>query len=470
VTVALALAVGVAGCGKKEEAPAKPKKKALSELLDAEKPGLFGPFKTVKFGASLDDVKEAFPKYFEDPSTYGKTLVGRGDIDGYETDISASIELEGGLSSVSVDLPKEEALALLKEKWGDGEQVKLGRDDVTMWVDEGAGIRAAAKATYDEAVIELEVTQFTSYKAIAEKGTDTIAFKPQDVLGKTAADLLKAFPQYVSEEKDSAGGRAADKMMKGLENDLKATGINVKNNRPKLDVSLPGTKYDDSSTLVVLHFDDDGTVRSYTVMVEFEGKKEAGELVTAAFDEIWGKSITMKLILQDGLFWYDADKGIRVSARVKDDQVDLEFVKYQPIDKFFGEAKDQWGWETTKVLGASADELQKAYGARCKIKENKKFGSLHLEKTDYQDNVGGTLVHLVFDADAKVKSYSFSLRYKKFDGAKEKFMGLLKSKFGEGKPAEKDYLKRTQYSAAPKVLMRDSSITKSLDIEVSVPK
>ncbi|MFT7625329.1 MAG: hypothetical protein ACI9WU_004520, partial [Myxococcota bacterium] len=409
------------------------------------------------------EVTAAFPEFFEDPDAYGRQVIGRGDLQGYSRDILTSIVVEGGLSGIRIEIPKEVALSVLEAKWGAPQTLTLGRQEVSLWADESTGIRAILEPSFSDDALELEVQPFITYAAIA--GGAGMTFLPEAVLGKTAADLLATFPAYVSMRE--GGSKAADKLTRSLEEDLKRDGMELGARvSMDLEVTLPPTRYDADSTLVVLHFDEDKRVRSYTAMVEYSGRKETRQELMAAFTAAWGAPRMLKKVLGEQPFWYDAEKGLRVSARFRGDEVDLEFTRYTPLAALFGPGKDAWGFEIRPILGATPQELTDAWGSACRIKDDKKFGSLTLEKTDYQDNVGNTLIHLVFDDAQKVASFSFSLRYRDFPAARAEISALLETKYGKPVPAPDDFLKRQRYSQSPKVLVRDSDITHALDITV----
>lgn len=433
------LGLMLSGCGKdKKDSNKAPAKKPLAELINAEKPGLAGPLGQVKWGDSVEDVRKKLPWIGEEGDDYSNSVVYHGELEGYDETIEVGFEFGNltGLTEIRVPLPKDTATKLL-EGWGEAELVKMGYAEKASPLYFGEGVRVeAVTREYEKEVVQLKFTTITTYDQVV--GKDGL-LKPAEMLGKTPAELVKAYPKYIALAREST-------------------------DKADVDCFLPPTKYQDGRTLVHVHFNDAGKVRSYSLDVEFRGKPAAKEAVLAAAKKAWGESKDVKFLMGKQATWYDEAAGIRASAEAKDDEVDLSITSYQSLAKLLGDDKAKLGFETAPILGATLDELKKSYPTLV-IENDGKDGYLEEEKTDYESSVGTTRVHLDLK-DGKVTRFWFNLEWDKADGVKAEIEGLLKKKYGEPTPLKDDFSKRMQYNDAPKVLVKSSDITKDITIEV----
>ena len=465
LVVALALASGPAtsGCGgDKNKDTGSEVKASLGDFIAAGGPAPSGPFASLEFGMPDDAVKQAFPAFFENPSTYGESTVGRGEMGGF----SASLELRDGLRGVSIDVPAAEAVPAMTAAWGQPVEIKRLGKTVRIWFDKAQATRATLTTTVVDETLQLTIEPILSYQALVERGGERIPFKPDAVLGATADELLERFPRYVKADTPDANDKAAEKMMSGLKADIEKKGIKLRTDQPKLDVNLPGTAFDDSDTLVILHYDDDNRVRSYAVIVEFDDYSAAGAQVIAAIEQAWGPSKKIKELSREHSWWFDADKGIRVKAEVHDARVELEYGRYLPLSRLFGEdGKVAWGFETTPILGAAVTDLQTAY-PRLKVAADAGTATLDLPPTDYEGNTAMTRLLMFIDKDkGTVRSFSFDLSYEEYPPAKDEMLALLAKKFGDPKPTKDG--RKSQYHSAPSVMLRDATITEKFELEMT---
>ena len=103
--------------------------------------------------------------------------------------------------------------------------------------------------------------------AFVDPETTKIAWKPQDILGKTPADLAKSHAQFLKLEKTSAAVKREDRRdddghQEGGRSRWASTPSAIEN---EAKFELPATPFGTGPTQVIIHTNDDGTARSYGV-------------------------------------------------------------------------------------------------------------------------------------------------------------------------------------------------------------
>lgn len=305
-------------------------------------------------------------------------------------------------------------------------------------------------------------------KAFIEADTATIAFKPQAVLGKKPADVAKELPQFLRKDKTSeAVNKRTEAMMADMKKEVEAMGVDTSK---KTDVEFrlpptPGTKRDE--THVIIHLDDAGFIRQYGVWFDTTAAEKAEIIKT--MDEVWGPHKVVQETLGHQMQWYDAKNGVRASTRVKGDgdRIDIDYVRYLPLAKFFGEPGPLWGFEKAErpFLGATVEQIQQTYAEYGEMKVDKDSGSLtmHLPPTDYDGNSSKTMI-LMFVTNNKVRQWNTHIPFEDYEPARAEYEAALDAKFGKPKPARREHL---IYGKKPKVDVNYSKYTSELDIEVS---
>jgi hypothetical protein len=304
-------------------------------------------------------------------------------------------------------------------------------------------------------------------KAFVEADTAQLAFKPHVVLGKTPEVLAKELPQYLRQDKPSAAVQAkTDEMMAGMKEDMKKHGIDVDKKRSDIEFRLPPTPGTaDDSTHVILHTNDAGTVRQYGVWFKPSAAERAE--ITKAFDELWGGSKVVKETLGPRTTWFDPKLGVRASTKVElrdheKDRLDIDYVRYLPLAKFFGEPGALWGFEKAErpLIGATVEQLEAAYG---KLDVDKDSGTvkLRLPPTDYDGDTSQTMI-LMFLERGKVRMWNTSIPFDDYEPARAEYEAALDAKFGKPKAARREH-----FIYAKKVDVNYSKFTHELDIEVT---
>jgi hypothetical protein len=218
----------------------------------------------------------------------------------------------------------------------------------------------------------------------------------------------------------------------------------------------------------------------------------------AMVEKAWGPATKGQTSLGKPMgFWFNAEAGLRVT--LKDgygEEKSVEFTHYLPAAKLIGAdtASKLFAFEAPQaLLGASADALRTAYAGvlieksmkqakadRKKIvaiagKKANVLGSpkpsMHLELAPTEYESYWTRVHFTFDDENKVRRYWFKLAFERNPAAKDVLFGLLKSKLGEPKEAEKYGDKIFIFSEAnPYIEVKEDTISKGWDVSVDVKK
>ena len=306
-------------------------------------------------------------------------------------------------------------------------------------------------------------------KAFVELDTAQLAFKPQNVLGRQPADIAKDLPQFIRKDKTSeAVKKQTAAMMKDLEKEVAALGVDTKKARPDVEFRLPPTPASTGEqTHVILHTHDDGTVREYGVW--FRTTPQEAQEVIKTFDELWGKHKLVADVLGPRMTWFDAKNGIRVSTAVEQrrpGELDIEYVRYLPLARFFGEPGPLWGFEKQErpILDATVEELVAAYGKDAQVKHDEKNNTLTIKfpPTDYDGDTSVTMV-LAFLDKGKVRQWRVNIPFEEYEPARAEYEAALEAKFGKPKPAKYEHL---IYSKKPTVDVQYSKYTHDLNIEV----
>ncbi len=442
---------------------------AVADIIKSKTPAFVEPFTKLKLGATRDEAKAACPNMFDEASEKKKGNFTVGEIVGKfdATHVYGSFTFANDkLVKVEWKLPANSTEAFTKA-WGAPKQA-TGAKPAHAWTDEASGLRAILSTDYDGGR-ELAISAFTPLRAFVEPETTRIAWKPQDVLGKTPAELEKQYPQYVGKDQTSDAVKAQTKaMMADLEKDVKAMGVDPNKSSTDLEVRLPATPLGaDTTTHAILHLNDDGTVREYGVWIRTEELGDYGfpsepTEVVKLFDELWGPSKKIKDTLGERTSWFDAKRGIRVSTQIdpgKPNELDLDYVRYLPLASFFGAPGAKWGFEKDfSLVGATTDQLTAAFGSAVKLKDG--TATLTLPPTDYQGDTAVTTI-LMFIEKGKVEHWQTSIPFEDYEPARAEYEALLEAKLGKPKAAPHDHL------AYPgKVDVEYSKYTHELDIEV----
>lgn len=447
----------------------------VADLVTSKTPGFIAPFTALKLGMPRDEVAKICPNFFAQSAD--KTgnfsvseIVGRfgKDAEGYA---QARFEfIASKLDTIAYSLPPEIEGALTAQ-WG-APKVSSGAKPGHAWFDEANTVRAIlGPAEYDNRR-SLEVSAYMPLDAFIEHETTRISWKPQDVLGKQPADLAKTFPQYLKAETTSAAVRAkTDEMMKDLDKEAIALGIDTKRNADLPEFELPSTPFAEGrATHVMLHTDDDGSVRNYSLWFRTAslspqiGWPTQSADIVKLLDEKWGPSKQVKDMIDDEVRWFDAKKQIRASAKPeKPEELDVSFVRYMPLATLFGSPGIVWGFEKAErpVLGATADEIVAAYKEyKPKLSADGSTVTIYLPPTDY-DGANARTSILMFVRKGKVADYRFNLPWGNWDGARAEYAAALEAKLG--KPGKEKY-GEIPYGKNHKI--RWSDITKSLEVIV----
>lgn len=274
-------------------------------------------------------------------------------------------------------------------------------------------------------------------------------------IGMPAADAVKAAP---------------DLFPKGTEDDYQST-------------DAPG--WEGVSFAVGLDDDTKTKVDRLTVSMPAAGK----DAVIAA----WGPGKEAKdSIDRPRLYWFDPETGWRAYLEQGfGDDVNLEFHRYTPFEKFLGDAPDTLAFAPAGLLGATVEDLRARHAAHLVEKDaaqaakdradlekftgeklDDKLGaaepSVHLELPPTEWDAFWTRVNFHWTDDHKVRIVYFQIPYEAYAPAKEEILAFLKKKWGEPKPF-KDYGrdKLLFREKAPRVVVEDDTISNAWSIEVS---
>jgi len=461
---------GTSGKGGCETTAAKP-----AELVTGKTPQMIAPLSGLKLGMSPAEAAKVCPNFFEGEDGKKTGTFSAGEIVGKFGETYAQGRLDfvnDKLQAVELALPAEIADALTAA-WG-APKVSSGAKPAHAWLDEAGGVRAILGPPETDGRRELSVSAFTPLAAFVEPETTKLAWKPQDILGKKPADVAKTLAQFIKLEKTSAAVKAkTDELMADLKKDVEAMGIDTKRgeNDPKFE--LPATPLGTGPTMVILHTNEDGTVRSYGVWFrtantypEYGFPTQSADLIKL-FDEKWGPSKKIKETLGERTTWFDAARGLRASARIeKPEDFDVSYVRYLPLAKFFGGPGPLWGFEKAErpLIGSTPDEIVATYGKDFEVKRDDKQGTItmSLPPTDYDGETSHTTI-LMFVRDGKIGDWRTHIPFEDYEPARAEYEALLEAKLGKPKAAKDHFI----YGAKPTVDVEYSKYTKELNIEVT---
>lgn len=459
---------GKGGCATNAKTPA--------DLVTSKSPSnMLAPFEKLSLGMTRDEVAAVCPNFFDDAdSAKRKGSFSVNEIVGEFGDkqfAQASFWfVDDKLDSIAYSLPPTIEAALTAQ-WG-APKVSSGAKPAHAWFDEGKQIRAILEPVGFNDSRSLTISRYMPLAAFIEPETTRIAWKPQDVLGKMPADLEKTFAQYKDKVETSAAVKAkTDEMMKDLNKEVEAMGIDTKRNTNLPDFELPASPFSsERGTRVVLYANDDGSIRGYSLAFrtknltpEFSWPAQSAE-IAKLLDASWGPSKTVKETLGDEKHWYDAKRGVRATARIDDaDEIDLGFSRYTPLATIWGAPNGPWGFEKAErpLIGATPEEIKAAY-KDYEIKHDDKANTvtLYFPPTDY-DGATSRMHVLAFVRDGKVASFRFNLPYDSNPAAQGEYAAALEAKLG--KPGKEKY---GEVPYGKKTKARWSDITKSLDVMV----
>ncbi len=442
-----------------------------AELVLGKTPQLLAPLQSLKLGMSPADAAKICQNFFEGEDGKKTGTFRVGEIVGKfgETYAQAALEfVNDKLDAVEIELPAEIADALTAA-WGPP-KVGSGAAPAHAWIDEAAGVRAILGPAGTDGRRELAVSTFTPLAAFVEPETTKISWKPQDVLGKTPADLAKSHAQYVVLEKTSAAVNAkTEELMADMKKDMEKLGVNTKRDPNEAKFALPSTPLGTGPTQIIIHLNDDGTARSYGAWFRTSNTYPAYGFPTQSadllklFDEKWGPSKKIKETLGERTTWYDAGRGLRASARIeKPEDLDITYVRYLPLAKFFGAPGSLWGFEKAErpLIGATPEEIIATYGKDYAIKRDTDSMTMSTFPTDYDGETARTTI-LMFIRGGKIGEWRTSLPFEDYEPAKAEYEALLKAKLGDPKPAKDHFL----YGKG--VDVQYSKYTNELDLEVT---
>jgi hypothetical protein len=263
-----------------------------SKLVGA-KPAAFSFETTPLLGATLDDVRKAYPTFGEEHQKDGTSLTWLElppvEYDEYFTRVYLD-DNHGKVGSFTFDIDyrpnpkaKDAILAELEKAWGKPTpNADLGEQEL-VWLDPAANRRAALSTRMD-GELSIKVEPYWPLATFLGDAPDKLGWETTPLIGATAADIAKAYPQFVDDDPST----------------LKA----------------PGTEWTDY-TLVMLTADEQGKVKSYRFSLSYEENPAAKDAIKAALEKKYGPAKIVKDILdRDELVLREANP--RVSARDDD--------------------------------------------------------------------------------------------------------------------------------------------------------
>ncbi len=446
-----------------------------AELVTGKTPQLLAPLSGLKLGMTPAEAAKVCPNFFEGDDGKKTGTFRVGEIVGKfgETYAQAGLDFDADkLVKVELDLPSEIADALTAA-WG-APIVSSGAKPAHAWIDEASGMRAILGPAESDGRRELAVSSFVPLSAFVEPETTKLAWKPHEILGKKPADLAKSLAQFVKVEKTSAAAKAkTDELMADMKKDMEKLGVDTTrgDNDPKFE--LPATPLGTGPTMVILHTNEDGTVRSYGVWYRTENTfpqygfpTQSAELMKL-YDAKWGAPKKIKDTLGERTTWFDAPRGLRVSSELKKpEDFDVSYARYLPLAKFFGGPGPVWGFEKAErpLIGATPDEIVATYGKEAEIKVDDKAGTItmSLPPTDYEGDTARTTI-LMFVRAGKVGEWRTNIPFDDYEPARAEYEALLEAKLGKPKAAKDHFL----YGAKPRVDAEYSKYTNALNLEVT---
>jgi hypothetical protein len=263
----------------------------MEKLLGA-KPGSLGFETTPVLGASLEEVRKAYPGVFveqKEDKAKGNSELSWFELpptpyEVYWTRVYAH-PAAGKISDLSISITyrdnpkaKDEILAAFEKAWGKGTEIKDYSDRVTLvWLDPASGRRAHLDATMIEGSMDLKINSYTPVEKFLGDGTDKLGWESTPVIGLTDADLEKTYPQYVDKSSDGS-----------------------------VMLKAPGTEWEDY-TLVQFHKDDQGKVKQYVFSLSYRSNPAAKDTIKAALQKKWGAGTEVEEYGRKSLVLRDAN-------------------------------------------------------------------------------------------------------------------------------------------------------------------
>lgn len=450
-----------------------------ADLVTGKSAQVLAPLSGLKLGMSPAEAAKVCPNFFESEDARKTGTFSVGEIVGKfgETYAQARLDFAADkLTTIELALPAEISDALTAA-WG-APKASSGAAPAHAWFDEAAGVRAILGPPESDGRRELGVSAYTPLIAFVEPETTTIGFKPHDVLGKQPANLAKQHAQYVTVDRTSAAVKGkTDELMKDLNKDVEALGIATKRNDKLPKFQLPATPFGAGPTTVILHTNDDGSVRSYGVWFrtastnpEYGWPTQSADLIKL-FDAMWGPSKKLKDYGGERTTWFDPARGLRASADIeKPADFDVSYVRYLPLAKFFGAPGKLWGFEKAErpLIGATPDEIVATYGSDAVIKrfDKEQRLTLSLPPTDYERQSGVTTILMLVRDGGKVGEWHVNIPLEDYEPAKAEYEALLEAKLGKPK-TEKDHF---IYGEAPTIEVQYSKYRHAHDLTIEVTK
>jgi hypothetical protein len=173
-------------------------------------------------------------------------------------------------------------------------------------------------------------------------------------------------------------------------------------------------------------------------------------------EKAWGPGQKQEgLMGKPNTVWFDAASGWRAmwEGEPIGDSGSLEFENYLPIEKIIGAGPADLALFEKAGLGATADDLAKAYGSAWDPKD---------EVLTFAPAAWGDLwtrVNVTFGPDGKVTYLRFGIPYAGHVPAHAEILAAFEARFGA--PTDVEDLGRTnkQFKAAPPLLVYDETIT-----------
>jgi len=181
-------------------------------------------------------------------------------------------------------------------------------------------------------------------------------------------------------------------------------------------------------------------------------------------EKAWGPGLKSEgLMGSPRTFWFDAASGWRAVGESDSMGDSVEFENYLPLDKIVGAGPADLALFEKAGLGATADDLAKAYGATW----NAADAVLTLPPAPWGQL--WTRVNVGFGADGKVSYLRFGIPYSGHVPAHADILGAFKARFGE--PKAFDEYGRTQlvFKDAPSLRIYDETITSEWQVTYGTP-
>lgn len=237
------------------------------DKLFGAKPGTLGFETGPVIGATVDDLRKAYPALHVDTEKDGHQMVYLDleptQYDDYFTRAYFDLDHDkvAGMSTSISYRPnpkaKDEIVAAIEKVWGKGiASTDLGQPAM-VWIDPATGRRAKA-SFFTEGEIQVKFDSFMPIAKFLGDAPDKLGWETTPLLGANAADVAKAYPQYA----DTEGGT--------------------------LTLHAPGIEWSDY-TLVQFHADDTtGAIKQVVFELSFESNPAAKDAIKAALEKKYG--------------------------------------------------------------------------------------------------------------------------------------------------------------------------------------